>query len=93
MSILVSSEHCSCQYLGPVSSEHCLCQYLGPGHMDGSYERLSSAASSSVRGSLRGSRATDIGGSFRNISGLPRDEDQVTIEIPSKFSNSLSVPT
>ena len=68
---------------------------LFSGHIDGSYERLSSAGGSSVRGSLGGSRATNLGGSFRNVSGLPRDEDQVTIEIPSKFanSNSLSVPT
>ncbi len=64
------------------------------GHIDGSYERLSSAGDSSVQGSLRGSRATNLSGSFRNVSGLPRDEDQVTIEIPLKFanSNSLRVP-
>ena len=63
---------------------------LSLGHLDGSYERLSSAGGSSVRGSLGGSRATNLGGSFRNVSGLPRDEDQVAIEIPSKIANSNS---
>merc|ERR1712227_898427 len=52
----------------------------------GSYQRLGDSLGSSV--------ATDIniGGSFRNVSGLPRDEDQVTINIPTKFTTSLAPP-
>jgi len=62
-------------------------------------DTMSEGDPSSVRGSRMGSRigsrvGSRVGinreGSFRNTSGLPRDPDQVEINIPPSFSDFLN---
>jgi len=47
-------------------------------HTQTSYERLNTS-------SINSSVSSGLAGSNRNIIGLPRDPDQVTVEIPTKF--------
>jgi len=47
-------------------------------HGQTSYEKLNTS-------SINTSLASGLASSSRNISGLPRDPEQVTVEIPTKF--------
>eukprot|EP00092_Neocalanus_flemingeri_P014874 GFUD01016064.1.p1 GENE.GFUD01016064.1~~GFUD01016064.1.p1 ORF type:complete len:183 (-),score=49.76 GFUD01016064.1:422-970(-) len=58
-------------------------------------DKLSNGGTSSIRGSRMGSRVgsrvgINMEGSFRNLSGLPRDPEQVEIKIPPSFADFLN---